>query len=180
MWFIYACFESVWRACFGNDGWNIPVLENRFFQHCLGFISSFGILWWNDYHWIQCGLAALALQGLYWARSHGCCFDYGHSYPPSLDRYEQLWYWKYVKKIIPESEWYKFAGDYILMTVRYTLPSVIISLILLNPLFCFSGIVLSSVYALMWKFYDWWGVQNPTKISEWIVGFTTGLFLSFC
>ena len=174
---IYSLFLSCWRACFGNDGWNIPILENRFVQHVIGFSAAVGILWWNDDHWIQCVLAALVLQGLYWARSHGCCFDFGHSYPPSLDRYEQLWYWKYVKKIIPEAEWYKFAGDYILMTVRYTLPAMLIGIILLNTYACFAGVVLASVYAFMWKLADWWGVKNPTKISEWVVGFTTGLLI---
>jgi len=173
---LYACFLSAWRRCFGSDGWGLPIIKHRVIQHIIGALACFGICLYNDYHWIQAVLCAGVLQGLYWARSHGACFDFGHG-TVDLKRYEQLWYWKYVKKIIPESEWYTYTGDFILMTVRYTLPAILCGLVLWNIPVMFMGLALSCVYALLWKFHDWYGLKNPTNISEWIVGFITGLFI---
>ena len=175
----YSIFCGVWRRAFGCSCWNIPLLRNRLVLHLIGFIAAFGICLYNGYHWIQCLLFGSALQGLYWARSHGCCFDFGHGQPPDVKRYEQLWYWKYVKKIIPESQWYGFSGDYILMTVRYTLPAMLCALCLLCVPLNFMGLTLSCIYAFMWIMYDWWGFQKPTEYAELVAGFTTGLFVAF-
>lgn len=173
---LYPIFLSIWRRCFGCSGWDIPILKNRFFQHVLGFIGLFGLLYLNEISIVQNILACLVFQGLFWARSHGCCFDYGHGVV-DLKRYDQLWYWKYVKKVIPQNEWYSFTGDYILMTVRYTLPAILISMIIINPYISFIGVVLSSTYAICWKLYDWKYVNNPTVIAEWLSGLFVGLML---
>ena len=172
---VYALFMAVWRRWFGGGFQKLG--DNRFLQHIIGFTGASLILWYNGYHWAQVIMAAAVLQGLFWARSHGCCFDYGHGQPPDVSRYEQLWYWKYVKKIIPESEWYSFSGDYILMTVRYTLPAILIALVLLNPTFSVAGVVLSGVYAFTWKLYDWGLIEAPTDKAEYLAGFMTGLLL---
>ena len=156
------------------------ILGNRFLQHVCGFLGCFGILFYNGLNIWLCLLSALVLQGLYWARSHGCCFDFGHDIDPDLKRYDQLWYWKYVKKIIPESEWYTFTGDYILMTVRYTIPALLLMITTWAYPIAFAGIVLSSIYALMWKFYDWGYTKAPTATAEIISGFTTGILLACC
>lgn len=173
---IYALFLSMWRRWFGGGLNFLP--DNRFLQHVIGFLAAAFALWWSEYDVIQSILGALILQGLYWARSHGCCFDYGHGIV-DVKRYDQLWYWKYVKKIIPLSEWYTFTGDYILMTVRYTIPAILMSIVLLEPTVATAGVVLSGVYALMWKLFDWDLIKSPTEKAEFIVGFTTGLFLVF-
>ena len=172
---VYSIILSCWRRWFGGGFPKLP--DNRFLQHLIGFLMAFCSLYFTGHHWIQCILAGLCLQGLYWARSHGCCFDFGHGQPPDVSRYEQLWYWKYIKKIIPEKEWYSFTGDYILMVARYTLPSILIAIILLSIPFIFSGIVVGSVYALMWYYKDWNIVDKPTELAEYIIGFTTGLLL---
>jgi hypothetical protein len=176
--FCYALFSSVWRRCFGSSGWGLPIIKYRAVQHIIGFLAAFGICFYNGYHWIQCLLLGAVLQGLYWARSHGCCFDYGHG-KPDEKRYNQLWYWKYVRKIIPESQWYGFSGDFILMTVRYTLPAMLCALCLLCVPINFMGLTLACVYAFMWLMYDWWGLKEPTEYAEWVAGFTTGLFIAF-
>ena len=174
----YACFSSIWRRAFGCSCWNIPLLKNRAVQHIIGFLAAFGICWYNGYHLWQCLALGGVLQGLYWARSHGACFDFGHG-KPDVKRYDQLWYWKYVRKIIPESQWYGFAGDFILMVVRYTLPAMLCALILWSVPVNFMGLALSCGYAFMWTMYDWWGLKKPTEYSEYIGGFVTGLFIAF-
>ena len=176
---VYPFLESFWRRWFGGLFDNKKILSNRFLQHVVGFIMCAIALYLNDYSYIQIILASVVLQALYWARSHGCCFDFGHDVNPDLKRYDQLWYWKYVKKIIPESEWYTFTGDYILMAVRYTIPAIIMSLIMLHPPVAFMGLLLTTGYALMWKFYDWGMVKHPTEIAEYIGGFVTGLMIVF-
>lgn len=175
---LYCIFLGFWRRLFGG-GFKYPVIKYRLVQHIIGFLAAVGICWYNGYHWIQCLLFAGVLQGLYWARSHGCCFDFGRGQPPDIKRYDQLWYWKYVRKLIPEKEWYGEQCDFILMAVRYTLPAILCGAILLNVPMIFMGVVLSCVYALMWDMHDWWGLKGPTSTSEYIVGFTTGLFIAF-
>ena len=179
---LYSFFEGFWRRWFGGlfgDSKYEKILNNRFLQHVVGFSACTGILYYNGLNIWLCLLSALVLQGLYWARSHGCCFDYGHGQPPDIKRYEQLGYWKYVKKFIPENEWYTFTGDYILMTVRYTLPSLIFALTSLRPTCVVMGIVLSTIYAFCWKLYDFGYTKHPTATAEIISGFTTGLLIAF-
>lgn len=175
---LYPLFLAVWRRCFGSNGWDLPIIKYRAVQHIIGGIVAFGVCLALGYTWWK-GLAfAGVLQGLYWARSHGACFDFGHG-KPDEKRYNQLWYWKYVRKIIPESEWYEFAGDFILMVVRYTLPAMLCALILWSVPVNFMGLALACGYAFMWTMYDWWGLQKPTEYAEFIGGFVTGLFIAF-
>lgn len=172
---IYSIFLSLWRRWFGGGFKFLP--DNRFLQHILGFLATFSVLLYYDHHWLQSVLVSLALQGLFFARSHGVCFDFGHGQPPDVERYNKMWYWKYVKKIIPESEWYSFSGDYILFTVRYTLPALLISILLGNIYFIFVGVLISCSYAFLWKLYDWKLVDKPTDKAEFLLGFITGFFL---
>lgn len=176
--FLYSIYEGFWRRWFGGLLNDKPILKNRFLQHVFGFLGCFGILFYNGLNiWLSL-LSALVLQGLYWARSHGCCFDFGHGQPPDIKRYDQLWYWKYVKKIIPEDELYGFWCDYILMTVRYTIPSILFAITSLHPSCMFMGIVLSTVYAFCWKAYDYGYTNKPTETAEILAGFTTGLMIA--
>ena len=179
--FLYSIYEGFWRRWFGGLFGHTKyekILNNRFIQHIFGFLGFFGILFYNGLNiWLSI-LSGLVFQGLYWARSHGCCFDFGHGQPPDIKRYDQLWYWKYVKKIIPESELYGFWCDYILMTVRYTLPAMLFAITSLQPSCMFMGIVLSTIYAFCWKAYDFGYTKSPTATAEVIVGFTTGLMIA--
>ena len=178
--FIFGIFEGLWRRWFGGYFNGVKILENRFLQHVVGFTACFSLFFFQGTNWFQAILTATVLQALYWARSHGCCFDFGHDKNPDLKRYDQLWYWKYVKKIIPEDEWYTFTGDYILMAVRYTIPSILLMITTWSFPILFAGIVLSTLYALMWKFYDWGYTKAPTATAELITGFTTGILLACC
>lgn len=168
-------FECVWRRCFGSSGWHIKILENRFVEHLLGGIVLFLFLITKYSLW-QSLIVAGVMQGLYWARSHGCCYDFGHS-KQDPKRYEQLWYWKYLKKYIPEEQWYGFNCDYYLMTVRYTIPSILVGCLLLSVPALFMGFGLAGMYALCWIAYDFKWIKSPTSIAEYFGGFITGLLL---
>lgn len=173
--FIYAIFLSLWRRWFGG-GLDF-LIDNRFIQHLIGFLACFSILWVEDYHIMQCVVCAGIFQGLFWAKSHGACYDFGHN-EPYEERYNQLWYWKYLKKFIPESMRYTFSGDFLLMFVRYTLPALLMGLVLLNPLCCVIGVAVACSYALCWIMYDFGWVKNPTEIAEYMAGFYVGLLLA--
>ena len=175
---IYSLFLGAWRRAFGCDGWGLPILKNRFCLHLIGFLVSFPTLLFCGYHWIQSVLATLCLFGLYWARAHGEFFDYGHHNPPDIKRYEQFCWWKYIKKIIPQDQLYKWSCDFICMAIRYTLPSLLIGIILYNIPFVFSGVLLSCGYGIMWKLYDWGYTRVPTRYGEIIGGIITGLLLT--
>ena len=172
---ICGLFEAVWRRCFGSNGWNIPILKIRALQHLIGFLvlSLFLI---TKYNLWQAVLVAGVMQALYWARSHGCCFDFGHG-EVDVKRYEQLWYWKYIKKIIPEKMWYGYDCDYFIMLVRYTLPSILVGCLLLSIPALFMGFALTGMYALCWMSYDFGWTKRPTEIAEYLGGFITGLLL---
>lgn len=172
---VCAIFEAIWRRCFGNSGWDIPVLKIRAVQHIIGFLGLFLCLIIKYSLW-QALIAAGLMQGIFWARSHGCCYDFGHG-EPDPKRYEQLWYWKYLKKYIPEKQWYGFNCDYYLMNVRYTLPSLLVGAVLLSIPALFMGFCLSGMYALCWIAYDFGWTKRPTEIAEYLGGFITGLLL---
>lgn len=173
---LFGLFESAFRRCFGSSGWGLPVLKVRFVQHIIGFLGASIALWLCGYHWIQIIACAGVLQGLYWAKAHGMCFDYGKG-EVDLNRYEKMLSWRLIRKYIPEQYWYEYASDFILMSTRYTLPSILMAVVLLKPQIAFLGLVVSGVYAFFWALYDVGLTKRPTEWSEWIVGFITGVFL---
>lgn len=173
---LFVLFESAWRRCFGSNGWDIPVLKIRAIQHIIGFIITSLALWICDYNWFQIVACSSVLQFLYWAKGHGMCFDYGHG-EVDLNRYERMLSWRLIRKYIPEKYWYEYSADFILMTTRYTLPAVLMSVILLKPHLCLLGVIVAGVYAFFWALYDVGLTKKPTEISEWIAGFITGFLL---
>ena len=174
---LYGVFLGLWRRVFGGWAEDIPVLKIRAVQHAIGFVGACVALWVCGCHWIQIIACAAVLQGLFWARGHGEFFDYGHSKKPDISRYESVWWWKYVKKYIPENMLYGYACDFVCMNVRYTLPAVIMGLILLNIPLMFAGLVLCGVYAFMWACYDLGWTTTPTKIAEALSGFLVGVLM---
>lgn len=174
---LYGLFLGCWRRVFGGCAENVPVLNNRAVQHTIGFLGACVALWLCEYSWLQIVTCSAVLQGLFWARGHGEFFDFAHSLNPDVSRYESVWWWKYVKKYIPEEMLYGYSCDFVCMNVRYTLPAIVMGLILMNISLMFAGLVLCGVYAFMWACYDlqWTGV--PTKIAEFISGFLVGVLL---
>lgn len=173
--FLCGLFEAIWRRCFGSNGWDIKILKIRAVQHLIGFLGL-SLFLITKYTLWQAVLVAGVMQALYWARSHGCCFDFGHSLPDPK-RYEQLWYWDYIKKYIPVAQWYGYDCDYFVMLVRYTLPSILVGCLLLSIPALFMGFALTGMYALCWIAYDFGWTKRPTEIAEYLGGFITGLLL---
>lgn len=173
---IYSIFLSAWRRWFGGGLDFLP--DNRALKHVVGAVVGYFALWYSGYDKIQCVLSVLVLQALYWARGHGEFYDFGHKQPPDVSRYEAFWWWKYVKKIIPTEQLYQWHCDFICMSIRYTLPAILIGIILLQVPIVFAGICLSCGYALMWLLKDWGYIKNATNYGEIIGGFITGLLLT--
>ena len=174
----YALFLAFWRRMFGGLFHKAPVISWRVLHHIIGGLALGGYLYLSGYHWLQIILAPIVFQGLFWSRSHECCFDFGHREKTDIEEYNKLWYWKKLQKYIPQKWLYTFNADFFLMNVRYTLPSIIMALILLNPTFLFAGCLLTSIYALCWIAYDFgWIKQNPTEQAEIIAGFGVGLII---
>lgn len=173
---LYCFMSGVWRRWFGG-GFDF-LGSNRFIQHIVGFTMTFIMLHFNDYNIICNILTCSAMQGLFWARSHGFCFDYGHSKEPDVSRYEKIWWWKYVAKYIPDNMKYGYACDFVCMNVRYTLHSILIGFIALNPAFVFAGMVVAGIYALMWACYDLGWTKDPTEHAEFLSGILVGFLLT--
>lgn len=174
---LYSLLLAVWRRIFGGAAENIKFLNNRFVQHVLGFTLCLLFLLYSDYGIYRSLIAALIFQGLFWARGHGEFFDYGHSPKPDVSRYESVWWWKYVKKYIPEKMLYSYACDFICMNVRYTLPAFLLSVVLLSIPTAFMGLALCGTYALLWAYHDLGLTNTPTKIAEILSGFLVGMLL---
>ena len=178
---IYGVFLAIWRRIFGGlaEDKNIPILKIRAVQHVIGFIGCCVALWLCNYSLFQIITCAGVLQGLFWARGHGEFFDYGHNLKPDVSRYEEFWWWEYFKKHIPQNQLYNYTCDFVCMCIRYTLPSIIISLILINIPFILSGVIVAGVYALMWAFYCLGILKTyPTQVAEIISGFLVGVILT--
>lgn len=176
---LFGLFESIFRRCFGSDGWGLPIIKHRAIQHIIGFTATSFVLWYIGYGWIQIIACAGVLQGLYWARAVGMYQDIGNGGVPDekmKKRYDEMWYNKFLDKWFKE---YKYSDlyDFIGLTIRYTLPSILIAFILLNFSFVWAGFLVSSTYALMWKLHNYGYLKKPTEISEWVVGFITGFLL---
>ena len=171
---LYSCFLAIWRRWFGGGFDKLP--DNRFLQHVIGFCGACLFLWTQSYSLEQILLASFILQGLFWARSHGCCFDYGHG-TVDIKRYEQLWYWRYVKKYIPENMLYGYACDFLLMSIRYTIPAILLSIVLISVSVLFAGLAVTGVYALLWVCYDLGLTRKPTEMAEYLSGFIVGVLL---
>lgn len=173
---IYGIWESFWRRMFGCDGWDKPYIKIRAVQHVMNVLVTMLFLWIADYSLWQNILCVAVFEGLFWSRAHGAVYDIGHG---SVDekRYEEIWYWKYCKKFIPKKYWYTETCDFLLLAIRYTLPSILCGIILFSFSPMFMGLIVATVYSLCWSAHDWELTDRPTEIAEWIVGFTSGLLL---
>lgn len=172
---LFGLYEGFWRRWFGG-GFDF-LWDNRFFQHCVNFLVCSIALYLKSVVWWRILLGCLVFQGLYWARQHGELFDFGHSQPPDTKRYDNFWWWKYLKKILPEDELYTFKCDFICMLIRYTIPAILMSVILLNGWFLFAGLGVTLSYAVCWNLFDRGKTNRPTEIAEFLAGFVSCILL---
>ena len=175
---LYGLFLGFWRRWFGGGLDVLP--DNRFIQHIIGFTACFLFLWYTGSGWVLSLICAVVLQGLYWARAVGMYQDIGNGGEPDekmLKRYNEMWYNKFLDKWFKKHK-YTDLYDFIGLTIRYTIPSILIAFILFNFSFIWAGFLVSSTYALMWKFHNYGYLKNPTEWAEWIAGFITGFLLT--
>jgi len=174
---IYSLFEGVWRSCFGNDGWDLPILKYRFVQHIIGFAVTLCFLLYMGYHWVQTCLFGVVLQGLMWSRSHG---DYFSIFSTAPDEGRIKWIDWVLKKIYGKGGYYNFKGNFTGMLLRYTAPAILLSIIILDPYLWLCGPVVPVVYTVCWWLYDRGVYKIPAyHVAEAIMGFEVGLFIAF-
>lgn len=171
--FLFAIFEGIWRRIFGSD--IIP----RVILHIINILASGFVLWWYDKSWWQIVPATLILEFLYWSRAVGMYQDIGNGgYPDEkmLKRYNAMWYNRFLDKWFSK---YKYSDlyDFVGLTIRYSLPAIIISIILCSYVFWLSGVFVACIYAFFWKLYNYKYIDNPTEWAECFSGFITGMLL---
>lgn len=181
--FVYSLFESIWRRCFGNDGWGLPLLKHRAFQHILNISITFLALKIIGVSFLQNIIATLIFEFLYWTRAHGPAMDMGRDEEPSQsvkDRYEKEFWDKICKRIFPKEKYYGFWYDFVWMFLRYEIYALPISFVLQNVWFSLSGFIVASVYATCWKLEERGKLKHlhATELAEYIVGFTSGLLIT--
>ena len=176
---VYVIFSSGYRDAFGKNGYNLPILKNRFVQHVLGFLATLslcvltkGIVWYWAV-WI-----AVWVQ-IYWAIGHGFAYDlstHGEPDEEMLKRYKKAVGYKFVCKFFDEKDWYTFGFDFILLTIRYTYPLIPI-VYWFGPVLLSLGLVISGLYAL-YRYCPYVRTKRLLDVEIW-AGFATGLFISF-
>lgn len=174
-------FEAIWRRMFGSDGWNIPVLKNRFVEHLIGFVVVFCVLLMK-HHWWQCLLATTVLQAFYWATGFSSAYDMARDKnldETTMRKYKKYFWNKWCEFLVPKDSWYGFGYDFLWMLFRYEIPAIIISAILLNGWFLLAGLCVALSYAICWSLYERkksFGLF-ATELAELIAGFCTGWLL---
>lgn len=174
---LYSIYLSFFRRWFGG-GFD-KLWDNRAFQNCFNVLVTFGYLFFSGVNvWIAI-IGASCLQFLYFCPAHGCAFDMGKDgYPDDvmIKRYENYFWDKWCKFLIPENMWYGFWYDFLWMTFRYELPAILISVIL-GSWFWVAGLLVPCGYAFCWHLKDLGLIKRPIPFAEFISGFVSGLFL---
>lgn len=176
---LYTLWMAFFRDMFGKNGYEIPVLKNRFVQHCLGFCATFALCFFiKSIQWWWCLWIAVWVQ-IYWALGHGACYDLGTNGKPDakmVKRYEKMVGYKLVCKIFPKEDWYNFGFDFILLSIRYTYPLIPICF-WFNPCLLTLGIIISGLYAV-YRYCEFVRSHRLLDVEIW-AGFVTGLFIAF-
>ena len=180
---LFGLFEAGFRRCFGNDGWNLPIIKYRVVQHIIGFLGASIALWLCGYHWIQIIACAGVLQGLYWAPGHGASFDLSRGgYPDEkmIKRYKKAFWNKWCEWLVPESAWYGFGYDFLWLAFRYELPALLLAIISRSYPVAFSGVFVALAYAIGWALFDNGKLKrlSGTELAEYASGFITGFLLT--
>jgi len=173
-----------WRRLFG--GWlsDVEIIKERFVQHLIGGIILFCILYYTGIkEWGGCLalLYAIGIQGLFWAPGHGMWFDIGRTDPNTftekeIERYKKSLGYKVVEFLLPKRFRYSFFYDFLGMTLRYAIPSLIFLPIL--PQFIWIGLAVGPIYAFCWSLFEMDGtsielrpfINYPTALAEFICG----------
>lgn len=179
---LYSLWCGLFRDCFGKDGYNLPVLKHRAVQHILNvavslvfFKFALALSWFAS----VCMTAAIAY---FWSTGHGSCYDIGTAGKPDekmKKRYEKTLGWSIASKLIPEKNWYNPCFDALLLSLRYSLPCVLM-LPFCNPLVLLTGLVVSSLYCFYRYLPEDSVLKNKRILDvEIFAGLVSGLFFAF-
>lgn len=183
--FLYVFFMGIWRDCFGKNGWDLPILKHRVIQHIIAFSATFCLSFFNHKTGLFWSLYLSAIvQGLVWATGHGMVYDIGKSGTPDekgKKRYEKTLGNMICNIIFPESMKYNMVYDFIGMSLRYSLPFVLL-LPVLNWVCVFSGVFIAVDYFVynystsdcVFRQKRW---LDPEIISGLIVGSTIAFLI---
>lgn len=171
---LFAIFEGIWRRAFGSGNFNRAIL------HIINVVATIFVLMYVGISWWRVVVVAPVFEFLFWARAVGMYQDIGNGGMPDekmLKRYNAMWYNRFLDKWFPNykySDLYDFTG----LAIRYTLPAILVSIIIQSPIFWLAGFCVACIYALCWKFENYKYIENPTEWAELLSGFTTGFLLT--
>ena len=147
------------RRWFGGMLENYPILKNRGIQTTVMMLSMLPFFVDGNSNFM-CWVAGLSiiswLQFVEISSGHGPIFDVsrGGNTPSeeSVARYHKMWGFKILCRIFPESARYGFLFDFILLTIRYTLPMLPLAFISWG--YVLIGLAVAPVYAFCWTLFE--------------------------
>lgn len=180
------------RRWFGGMLENYPILKNRGIQTTVMMLSMLPFFVDGNSNFM-CWVAGLSiiswLQFVEISSGHGPIFDVsrGGNTPSeeSVARYHKMWGFKILCRIFPESARYGFLFDFILLTIRYTLPMLPLAFISWG--YVLIGLAVAPVYAFCWTLFERdsllvcdlpESLNGPTKLAEAIWGVYLWLWFS--
>lgn len=171
----------IWRAWFGGSFgycW-------RWVKYLVGIAIVLAMYWIKGL--LNCKEILTSWQGVldnwriiavcisfmvFWALSHGMWYKYWDHSSDAEDRHPL--FVKFVMWLCGGPEQSRsFWGNFIGMTVRYTLTAILVAVLIPNLWFCFAGLIVSVSYIPA-------GLAHNTKIGEFIAGPCVFTLLFFC
>lgn len=168
--FLILPFAFIWRAWFGGSFgycWRwVKYLVGIAIILAMYYIKD--ILDWNNWHMYAVCISFM----IFWALSHGMWFKYWDHSSEAEDRHPL--FVKFVMLLCGGPEQSRsFWGNFIGMTVRYTLTAILVAILIPNLWFCFAGLIVGVSYIPA-------GLAHNTKIGEFIAGPCVFTLLFFC
>lgn len=179
--FLYAIYESFWRRWKG-DGSDGKWYNHKLVKMFLNLFITFGLLCYLKSGWLIPLIATLVYQFLYWTQAIGPARDMARGGKPDevmLKRYKEKFWNKWCEWIVPKNAWYGYFYDFMWFFFRYELPSILVSIILLNPWFLLAGLAASLSYVFGWAMEEHGKLKKlcGTELAEYLNGFFAGLLL---
>lgn len=186
---VMCLFWALWRRILGKGDSGISrgllammacgILVPFFYAFCPWNVSNYGR-----------GAFSLVLgvvvYGLYWSKGHGMIMDKGTGGKPTpelLARYEKTIGYRLACWLLPESEWYGYKFDSLMMLARYGLPAAVVAVFMWNPWFLLTGLLPSPIYTLslvlerkrpqLFKRWSW--LESYKDLAEILTGAQFGL-----
>lgn len=187
---VYFILGGFARRWFGGMFEGRKILGNRGLQTAF-MLALFMSIYVTDIHdwkaWLVAIVVSCWLQFQEISRGHGACFDIGRGEvaPEIVKRYNERWYHIPCDYCADKGyfERYGVVYDFMYMTLRYTMPMLLMAFI--DSRYLIIGFMVSCVYALCWELYEWGPqlftkisfISAPTELAEIVWG---GLFYAGC